>query len=182
MRTTSDYIKTYLEFSRRVLGISQIYESSNKDLVSAPDADKKKIFNFYFWPQVKFTSFSKELFVSHSIRTIFVFFSDQNDFESQLKRHSEMVAKMNQALGGDPQELLVGWITPNVEREFFSVISQWANPLRIIFFRQQSMIQETIIESGPHRILETLSPLTDVNDTNRKRMIWNDFKRLMAFT
>lgn len=185
MKSTSNNIKTYLKFSCRVLGISNIYARPATD-VTAPVAEIKKASQFYFWPDVNAVSFNKQLFEHSAIHTVFVFFTTQNQFENRLHSHVEMISKMHGVLGGIDGELLVGWATPNSEIDFFSVVAQQIKPLRIVFFRDTSKektpARDSIYLSGVHTILETLSPLENPNDMDRKRLVWNDFKRMLAFS
>lgn len=190
MKTASEYIKSYLEFAHQVLGVSNIYRLQTLTNTKVLDDEKKKIFNFYFWPEVlpgqvkiwKDFHFDKQVLESSSYRTLFIFFSKNDRFDYILKNQSEMIAKMNLALGTSDKDLLIGWVTPNAEIDFFSVISEQTKPLQIIFFRDKVETKKIIYNSGAHRILETLSPLVDPNDRARKRYIWNDFKRLLAST
>lgn len=182
VKVPSNNIKNYLQFTHQVLGVSRIYPPSVKTLVSNVDAENRKEFNFYFWPNVTATTFNKQTLEAHTIRTIFVFFTTQNHFENQLKTQVEMISKMNGVLGGVDGDLMVAWVTPNAEVDFFSVVAQWELPLQLILFRTDVSVRETVYTSGVHTILETLSPLDNPNDLNRKRLVWNDFKRLLAFT
>lgn len=179
MKIAAENIKTYLKFSHQVLGVSHIFQSAQEAIV----ADSKKIFNLYYWPESKMW---KELPQSapeihkKSFRNIFVFISEQNQFELRMQENTEMISKMNQALGGADRELLLAWISSNSERDLFEALAQWPSPLKVVLFREDEIAKESLYASGPHTVLETVSPLVDPNDQGRKRTVWNDFKRLLA--
>ncbi len=186
MKTTTENIKTYLKFTHQVLGVSHIFRSAAKEAESELDTQKKKIFNFYFWPENKawsefsFDNQSNDL--KNRFQNVFVFFSDDADFETRMRTQSEMLSKMNQALGGHDHNVLLAWLSPNAERDFFEKAVHWTSPFKIVFFRNEITAKETIYTSGRHKVLETLSPLVDPNDQQRKRIVWNDFKRLLAIS
>tara|TARA_B110001454_G_scaffold219202_1_gene251935 strand:- start:13167 stop:13727 length:561 start_codon:yes stop_codon:yes gene_type:complete len=184
MKTTTENIKTYLKFTHQVLGVSHIFTPASNEADAVLGIEAKKIFNFYFWlenrawSEFSFDNQSSDL--KTRFQNVFVFFSDDTDFETRMRGQSEMLSKMNQAIGGHDHNVLLAWLSPNAERDFFARAAQWSFPLRIVFFRETSTAQETIYSSGPHKVLETLSPLVDPNDQQRKRFVWNDFKRLLA--
>lgn len=183
IKTAADNIKTYLKFTNQVLGVSHIFTSTSKEAESAIDTEKKKIFNFYLWPENRAWteySFENPLRDISRFQTVFVFFSYDPDFENHMRTQTEMLSKMNQALGGNDHNLLMAWLSPNTERDFFEKSSVWKTPLRIVLFRDEISTAETIYKSAAHTVLETLSPLGDPNDQQRKRFVWNDFKRLLA--
>ncbi len=182
MKTQFDSVKSFLKYSQQVLGVAHIYEASKSTEMPASKADNRKVFNFYLWPGVQYSSFDRQVVENNSIRTLFVFLTTNPQFETILKNQTEMVSKMNQALGGRDSDFIVGWLTPNSEVDFFSVVSEWVQPVRIILFRDEASANSSIYDSGAHKILETISPLIDINDNTRKRTVWNDFKRLLAST
>lgn len=185
MKISAENIKNYLKFTHQVLGVSHIFTSSNVLAEKIAESEKKKIFNFYHWPAQKtWTEFSLENQTSAlgKFQNVFIFFSDESKFENSMRSQTELLSKMNQALNGQDSNLLLGWLSSNAERDFFEKAAQWTTPLRIIFFRDDVSSKDTLYTSGLHRILETLTPLTDPNDQQRKRHIWNDFKRLLAVT
>lgn len=185
MKNADENIKNYLKFTQHVLGVSHIFRSATQSAETTPDTEKKKIFNFYSWPENRAWtefSFANQTNDSGRFQNIFIFFSNEIQFEIKMREQSEMLSKMNQALGGTDYKLLLGWLSPNAEREFFEHIARWKTPVRIVFFRDELSAEETIYSSGPHTILETLSPLVDPNDQQRKRFVWNDFKRLLALS
>ncbi|GEM_PF-2810982 len=185
MKNSAENIKNYLKFTHQVLGVSHIFRSAPKSAEATPDALKKKIFNFYSWPESRaWTEFSFQNQTNDlgRFQNIFIFFSNETGFETKMREQSEMLSKMNQALGGTDYKLLLGWLSSNAEREFFEHLARWKAPVRIVFFRDELSVEESIYSSGPHSILETLSPLADPNDQQRKRFVWNDFKRLLAFS
>lgn len=185
MKTLAENIRTYLKFNHQVLGVSHIYTSTKNEADPALNTDKKKIFNFYLWPENRVWSeysFENPLRDIRLFQNVFIFFSHDTSVETRLRNQSEMLSKMNQALGGNDHGLLIGWVSANAEREVFEKIAQWTTPLRIVFFRDDVTAVETLYTSGPHKVLETVSPLADPNDQQRKRLVWNDFKRLLALS
>ncbi len=182
MNTQFDSVKSFLKYSQQVLGVSHIYEASKTTEMPASEGGNRKLFNFYLWPGVQYSSFDRQLVESKSIRTLFVFLTTISQFEILLRNQTEMVSKMNQALGGNDSDFMVGWLTPNSEVDFFSIVSEWEQPVRIILFRDEANVKSSVYDSGAHRILETISPFTDMSDSSRKRIVWNDFKRLLAST
>ena len=182
MKTLLDSAKTFLKYSNQVLGISHIYMPPKAVSMLPKDIDSKKVFNFYLWPGVQCLPFESRIIEGKSIRTLFVFLTNRSQFEVELKNQTGMVSKMNQALGGQDSDLMVGWLTPNSEIDFFSLISKWTHPIRIILFRDEATNKSAIYDSGAHKILETVSPLLDISDNGRKRIVWNEFKRLLAAT
>lgn len=188
MKNTAENIKTFLKYSHHVLGISHVFQTTS----ATPEADEKRIFNFYYWPESKMWkefSLSAQEFHKKSFQNLFVFINDENRFESRMHDCSEMISKMNQALGGADRTLLMAWITANAEHDFFQIVSQWPSSLKIIIFREEVAKSESenksenelLYMSGAHKVLETVSPLVDPNDQGRKRRVWNDFKKLLAF-
>jgi hypothetical protein len=180
----TENIKSYLKYSLRVLGVSNIYKPSSSHIVNAlpstSDSEKKKIINFYMWSDLNVIALDKSVFEKGVIRSVFVFFTTVNNFDNLLKDNAGMITKMHQALGGLDQQFLVGWLSPNSEIDFFSTVAELETPLRIVIYRDEVSSNPSIYKSGAHTILETLSPLTDINDMGRKRFVWNDFKRLLA--
>jgi hypothetical protein len=187
MKNSIENVKTYLKYSHQVLGISHIFKASNKQADAendlGKDAKAKKIFNIYFWPETKIW---REFLLDRPaqerapFQTLFVFFSADLEFETHMKSNTEMLAKMNQALGGKDFNLLIAWVSENAERDLFAALAQWSKPLKVVLFRDEILAKETMYSSGQHKILETLTPLANPADTDRKRFIWNDFKRWMA--
>ncbi|MBL7557143.1 MAG: hypothetical protein JNM24_15060 [Bdellovibrionaceae bacterium] len=185
MKNAAENIKNYLKFTHHVLGVSHIFRSVSSSAEATLDTEKKKIFNFYSWPENRAWtefSFTHQANETGRFQNIFIFFSNEMSFEIKMREQSEMLSKMNQALGGTDYKLLLGWLSPNTEREFFENMARWKTPVRIVFFRDELSTEETIYTSGPHKVLETLSPLGDPNDQQRKRFVWNDFKRLLALS
>lgn len=184
MKTTPENIKTYLKFTHQVLGVSHIFKSATNKAGAALETEKKKIFNFYFWPENRawseFSFENQSVDLKNRFQNVFVFFSEDAEFETRLRKESEMLSKMNQALGGHDHNILMGWLSPNAERDFIEKTAQWSSSFRIVFFRDEIKSKETIYLSGPHKVLETLSPIENPNDQQRKRFVWNDFKRLLA--
>lgn len=183
MKNTTENIKNYLKFTHHVLGVSHIFRSASHSAESASDSDRKKIFNFYSWPENRaWTEISVNAQTNdlNRFQNVFIFCTSETDFETKMREQSEMLSKMNQALGGTDYKLLMGWLSPNTEIEFLKKLASWKNPVKVVFFRDELSIAETIYASGIHKILETLSPLKDPSDQERKRFVWNDFKRLLA--
>lgn len=185
MKNRTENIKNYLKFTHQALGVYYIFRSGDKSTQASLGAERKKIFNFYSWPENRiWTEFSFDTKSNGfgRFQIIFIFFSSEVDFEIKMREQSEMLSKMNQALGGMDYKLLLGLLSPGAEGDFFENISQWKMPVRVVFFREEIFVAETIYGYGPHKILETLSPLVNPNDQERKRHVWNDFKRLLAFS
>lgn len=184
MKFTENPIKTYLKYTHQVLGVSHIFSSTNKSAdVAIADTTKKKIFNFYNWPEGRVWrefAFDGSFQNANTIQTLFVFFSEQPDFENRIKDQTEMIAKMNQALKGNDSELAIAWLSPNAERDFFEALSKWTVALKVVLFRPGTIAKESMYASGTHKILETLTPIENPNDQNRKRQVWNDFKQWMS--
>ena len=192
MKTISDQIKSYLNFSTRVLGISHVYITTEASVV----VEKKKIMRAYYFNEKTQGSlenpleikdeimFESSFFLEKSIRTIFVFSSHEKEFDQQLWANSELIFKMNQSLSKESNQtrhdLVVAWLTPHAELDFFSFLDQSRSSFEVVFFRDEVSRKETIYNHGGHRILETLSPLSDPGNIAIKRHVWNDFKRFMV--
>ncbi|MBL7545871.1 MAG: hypothetical protein JNL11_18785 [Bdellovibrionaceae bacterium] len=183
MKFTAENLKNYLKYTHQVLGVSHIFQSNSVPIEAVQESvDRTKIFKFYYWPQAQtWVDFSlDDLEKKAMVQTLFVFFSTHSEFQGHLQNQTELISKMNQALGGTDRCLLIAWLSPNGERDLFSMLSQWVSPLKVVLFRQETGTQDAIYASGPHSILETLTPMNDPSDKARKRYIWNDFKRWMA--